>query len=169
MKELTAIIPQEQDEITVSTEEETNEVSLMIPNQNGATFIPSVSAEGIISWTNDQDLPNPAPVNIKGDKGDKGDTGATGLQGPKGDTGPKGDKGDTGATGPQGPKGDRGEKGETGSAGPSGPKGETGAQGPQGPAGPAGPAYTLNEDDKAEMVAAVLAQLPVYNGEVIPV
>ena len=48
--------------------------------EDGATFIPSVSADGIISWTNDKDLPNPEPVNIKGakgDKGDKGDTGAT--------------------------------------------------------------------------------------------
>lgn len=42
---------------------------------------PSVSADGIISWTNDKDLPNPEPVNIKGVKGDKGD---------KGDPGPAG-------------------------------------------------------------------------------
>lgn len=33
----------------------------------GATFIPSVSPEGIISWTNDKGLPNPTPRNIKGD------------------------------------------------------------------------------------------------------
>ena len=32
----------------------------------GATFIPSVSADGVISWTNDKGLPNPEPVNIKG-------------------------------------------------------------------------------------------------------
>lgn len=41
--------------------------------EDGATFIPSVSADGIISWTNDKELPNPEPVNIKGAKGDKGD------------------------------------------------------------------------------------------------
>ena len=41
--------------------------------ENGATFIPSVSTEGVISWTNDKGLSNPTPVNIKGDKGDKGD------------------------------------------------------------------------------------------------
>lgn len=34
--------------------------------QNGATFYPSVSADGVLSWTNDRGLPNPAPVNIKG-------------------------------------------------------------------------------------------------------
>ena len=38
--------------------------------ENGATFIPSVSKEGIISWTNDKGLSNPTPVNIKGIKGD---------------------------------------------------------------------------------------------------
>ena len=37
--------------------------------ESGATFIPSVSADGVISWTNDKDLPNPSPVNIKGADG----------------------------------------------------------------------------------------------------
>lgn len=45
--------------------------------ESGATFIPSVSSSGVISWTNDKDLPNPSPVNIKGPKGDKGDAGYT--------------------------------------------------------------------------------------------
>ena len=36
---------------------------------DGATFTPSVSDEGVISWTNDKDLPNPDPVDIKGDPG----------------------------------------------------------------------------------------------------
>ena len=70
-----------------------------VTGENGATFTPSVSAEGIISWTNDKNLPNPEPVSIKGDKGDKGEQG---LQGAKGD---KGDKGDTGAKGEQGQPG----------------------------------------------------------------
>ena len=34
--------------------------------QNGATFYPSVSEEGVISWTNDRELENPQPVNIRG-------------------------------------------------------------------------------------------------------
>ena len=50
----------------------------------GATFIPSVSADGVISWTNDKGLPNPKPVNIKGVKGDKGDKGETGENGKDG-------------------------------------------------------------------------------------
>lgn len=39
---------------------------------NGATFIPSVDKDGFISWTNDGDLPNPEPVNIKGAPGKPG-------------------------------------------------------------------------------------------------
>ena len=31
--------------------------------QNGATFVPHVSADGVISWTNDKGLENPSPVN----------------------------------------------------------------------------------------------------------
>ena len=40
---------------------------------NGATFTPSVSSDGTLSWTNDKGLTNPIAINIKGDKGDKGD------------------------------------------------------------------------------------------------
>ena len=40
--------------------------------KDGATFIPSVSPDGEISWTNDKELPNPEPVNIKGKDGKDG-------------------------------------------------------------------------------------------------
>ena len=36
---------------------------------DGATFIPSVSADGTLSWTNNKGLTNPEPVNIKGEDG----------------------------------------------------------------------------------------------------
>lgn len=52
--------------------------------EDGATFIPSVSDDGVISWTNDKDLPNPEPVNIKGVKGDKGADGTNGKDGKDG-------------------------------------------------------------------------------------
>lgn len=42
---------------------------------DGATFIPSVSEDGIISWTNDKGLPNPEARNIMGPAGPKGDDG----------------------------------------------------------------------------------------------
>lgn len=34
--------------------------------EDGATFTPRISSEGVLSWTNDKGLPNPAPVNIMG-------------------------------------------------------------------------------------------------------
>ena len=100
-------------------------------SENVNVFLPSVSASGVLSWTNKAGLPNPASVNIKGDKGDKGDTGAQGIQGVKGD---KGDKGDTGAQGLQGVKGDKGDKGDTGAQGIQGVKGDKGATGAPGAA-----------------------------------
>jgi hypothetical protein len=47
--------------------------------EDGATFIPTVDVDGIISWENDKGLPNPEPRNIKGQKGDKGDKGEDGY------------------------------------------------------------------------------------------
>lgn len=47
--------------------------------ENGATFVPSVSDDGIISWTNDKGLVNPPPVNIKGEPGEDGDDGEDGV------------------------------------------------------------------------------------------
>ena len=77
---------------------------------NGATFTPSVSATGDISWTNNKGLPNPTAQNIKGATGNKGDTGERGLQGVKGDTGLQGA---TGATGSKGEDGNDGADGAT--------------------------------------------------------
>jgi hypothetical protein len=68
-------------------------------SENVNVFTPSVSSDGVLSWTNKAGLANPPSVNIKGEKGDQGLQGIQGVQGVKGDTGAKGDKGDTGATG----------------------------------------------------------------------
>ena len=97
-----------------------------LDGEDGATFTPSVSADGTLSWTNNKGLTNPDPVNI------------TGPQGETGPQGPQGPKGDTGATGATGPQGSKGETGATGPQGERGPKGEQGIQGPAGPQGPAG-------------------------------
>lgn len=134
----------------------------------GATFIPTVSDEGVISWTNNQDLQNPESKNIKGPKGDKGDPFIYSdftpdqLAGLKGDKGDKGEKGDPfkysdftqpqleGLRGPQGLKGDpfeysdftpeqlEGLRGPQGIQGVQGEKGETGPRGPQGEKGDQG-------------------------------
>lgn len=123
---------------------------------DGIYYTPSVSDEGIISWTNNGGLPNPNPVDIMGPEGPAGEDGADGQ---KGDTGPyytpsvsddgdlswtnngnlsnppvvniKGPQGEIGPEGPQGPQGEQGEKGDTGSAGPQ---------------GEVGPYYTPNVD-----------------------
>ena len=55
-----------------------------------ATFTPSVSADGTLSWTNNKGLTNPEPVNI---------TGPQGAQGPQGGTGPQGETGPAGSDG----------------------------------------------------------------------
>lgn len=109
--------------------------------EDGATFTPSVSSDGTLSWNNDKGLANPASVNIKGEAG------AAGAKGDKGDPftyddftaaqlaalkGEKGDKGDKGETGEQGVKGDKGEQGEQGQQGIQGVKGDTGATGANG-------------------------------------
>lgn len=39
---------------------------------SGATFTPSVSSDGVLSWTNNKGLSNPASVNIKGPQGVQG-------------------------------------------------------------------------------------------------
>ena len=62
-----------------------------VAGEDGATFTPSISEEGVLTWTNDKGLENPISVNIKGPQGEKG------LQGETGAKGEKGDKGDSGA------------------------------------------------------------------------
>ena len=122
----------------------------------GAVYTPNV-ADGVISWTNNGNLSNPAPADIRGPKGDKGDTGATGAKGDKGDTGTvfvpsldssgnlswSNDGGLSNPTtvnirGPQGAQGPKGETGQQGQPGPRGAQGETGPAGPEGQQGPRG-------------------------------
>lgn len=119
--------------------------------ENGATFTPTVSVDGDLSWTNNKELENPATVNIKGPAGEKGEQGVQGEIGPQG---LKGDSGENGATftpavdedgniswvndkelenpttvNIKGPKGDAGIDGAQGLPGEAGPKGDKGADG----------------------------------------
>ncbi len=64
--------------------------------KDGTTFTPSVSDEGVLSWSNSDGKENPAAINIKGPKGNPGD------KGDKGDPGKNGADGSTGATGADG-------------------------------------------------------------------
>lgn len=98
-------------------------------SENVNVFVPSVDADGTLTWTNKAGLANPATVNIKGAKGDKGE------QGIQGATGPQGEKGSTGATGPRGLQGETGPQGERGPQGLQGPQGEKGDKGEKGDQG----------------------------------
>lgn len=49
-----------------------NELSFKTKIPRGVTFTPSVSDDGIISWTNDGNLTDPEEKSIKGQKGDTG-------------------------------------------------------------------------------------------------
>lgn len=123
---------------------------------NGYTFTPSVSSEGVISWSNNGNLPNPDPVNIKGPQGPQGNTGPQGTDGKsatvsvgKVTTSEPGtdaqitNSGTENAAvfdfviprGETGPKGDTGERGPIGETGPQGLRGERGETGPAGPQG----------------------------------
>lgn len=95
--------------------------------QNGATFFPAVSEDGVLSWTNDRELDNPQPVNIKGKDGRDGVDGYTPVKGKDYFDGKDGKDGEAGADGRTPEKG----------------------------------VDYFTDADKAEMVAAVIAALPV--------
>ena len=143
---------------TIETESDSLIGTPGIDGIDGVTFIPSVSQEGIISWTNNGGLLNPPPINIKGEPGangidgSKGEQGEVGPQGPQGIPGQQGPKGEQGATGPQGPAGPQGIEGPQG---PKGEKGDPGIQGIQGIQGEPGADYVLTEADKKEIAGMV--------------
>lgn len=72
---------QAKDSLVAAINEILETSSSAAPGQTSATFTPHVSEDGVLSWSNDQDLSNPAPVNIKGEKGDPGTAGTDGTDG----------------------------------------------------------------------------------------
>ena len=60
------------------------------PGQDGTTFTPSVSAAGVLSWTNDGGKQNPASVSIRGPAGTPGQDGSAGPAGADGAPGQDG-------------------------------------------------------------------------------
>lgn len=63
---------------------------------------PTVSAEGLLSWTRAETATPPVAVSIRGPQGPAGERGATGERGPQGLTGATGATGARGAAGADG-------------------------------------------------------------------
>ncbi|WP_338630312.1 hypothetical protein [Clostridium baratii] len=108
---------------------------------SGKTWRPSVSEDGLLSWSEDNsDIP-PENVNIKGPQGEQGiegPQGPAGKDGKQGPTGPRGEVGLQGIQGERGPQGEQGLPGRDGDIGPIGPQGIPGLNGRDGEQGPKG-------------------------------
>lgn len=145
--------------------------------KTGPSVVPSVDANGVMSFSLQDTAILPQSVSVRGPQGPQGVQGAQGpagaqgiqgIQGVAGAQGPKGDQGEpgpAGATGPAGPtgakgeKGDKGDKGETGAQGPAGPTGATGPAGPQGPTGAQGPAGAAGKDGTSLYIEDIYSTL----------
>jgi hypothetical protein len=124
----------------------------------GPVIVPSVDANGIMSFTIQDTAIAPQSVSVRGPQGPQGIQGAQGAQGARGPQGLQG------VQGIQGPNGEKGDPGATGAEGPRGVQGPEGPVGPQGPVGPAGKDGTsLYIEDSYPTVAALKNAIP--NGD----
>lgn len=98
----------------------------------GPSIVPSIDANGVMSFTIQDTAIAPQAVSVRGPQGPQG------VQGEQGAQGTRGPQGIQGIAGAQGIQGEQGETGPAGAAGPRGPQGVQGIQGPQGEAGPKG-------------------------------
>lgn len=57
------------DQYTITMNDGTTYTFNVYNGANGATFIPSMSQDGTLSWTNNGGLQNPAPMNLRGPSG----------------------------------------------------------------------------------------------------
>ena len=160
------------------------EVFRMFEGYYGPYFTPSVDADGNLTWTNNAGLPDPAPINIKGEPG----TGLeiSGLVATEADLPATAEDWTCYLVGTEvpytvytyNPNSGWMSLGELA----SGPKGDTGVTftptvsaagiiswtndgdlpNPQ-PVDIKGPAYTLTEEDKAEIVADVVDEIPLVD------
>lgn len=124
----------------------------------GPVIVPSVDANGVMSFTIQDTAVAPQPVSVRGPQGPQG------VQGEQGTQGARGPQGIQGIQGVQGPKGDQGEQGIQGPEGPQGPAGAQGPTGAQGPAGAAGKDGTsLYIEDIYSTLAALKNAIPAGN------
>lgn len=149
--------------------------------ENGATFTPAVSEDGVLSWTNDRGLENPAPVKILGPAGPKGNPGKDGNDGAAGKDGVSATHSWNGTvltvtsasgTSSADLKGEKGEKGDKGDEGIQGARGEPGEKGEDGPMGKTAyqyaqdGGYTGTEAEFAEKLANEYTRNPLYGKKI---
>lgn len=144
----------------------------------GPYYIPSIDADGVVSWTNTGGLENPDPVSVRGPQGVPGPTGDTGPAGQAAGFGQATATVGTGSGTPtvtvstSGPDSAKvfafafdGLKGTTGDPGPTGPKGDPGTYVArvERTAGTGAPGttdvYTMYDSD-----GGVIGTFTVYNG-----
>ena len=124
----------------------------------GPAIVPSVDANGVMSFTIQETAIAPQSVSVRGPQGPQGVQGQQGIQGIRGPQGIQG------IQGVQGPQGKQGEQGVTGPAGPQGTQGNQGPEGPQGPAGAPGKDGTsLYIEDVYPTLAALRSAYPTGN------
>lgn len=166
-------------EVAFTLEELTEEQKASLKGDPGADGKDGVSVTH--SWNGTtltiKSASGTSSADLKGDKGEKGEQGAQGVQGVKGDKGDKGDTGEKGSTGSPGKSCTHRWDGAylyvTSASGTSyanlrGAQGIAGKDGEDGYTPVKGTDY-FTEADKAEMVADVIAALPVYDGSVTSV
>lgn len=99
----------------------------IIQGIDGGYYIPTVDAEGNLTWYATQsDMEPVAASNIKGPEGKQGIPGKDGIDGKQGPQGIQGIQGIPGKDGAQGPEGKQGKQGIPGADGKDGEKGESG-------------------------------------------
>ena len=126
--------------------------------KTGPVIVPSVDANGVMSFTIQDTAIAPQSVSVRGPQGPQG------VQGQQGQQGARGPQGIQGIQGVQGPKGDQGIQGIAGPAGPQGPAGAQGPTGAQGPAGAPGKDGTsLYIEDTYSTLAALRNAIPTGN------
>lgn len=98
----------------------------------GKAWLPNISSNGDLNWSQSDTTIPPATVNIRGPQGVQGVQGMQGAVGPQGQQGIQGPRGVQGIQGEQGERGPSGIQGPAGSQGIQGPKGEKGDPGKDG-------------------------------------
>lgn len=97
---INAMVAQHAQELTQTTAESVQGVLEDVKEaaKDVNVFVPDMSSDGNLTWSNKMGLENPEDINLKGPQGETGPQGPQGIQGLQG---PKGDKGDTGESGVQ--------------------------------------------------------------------